>query len=128
MISDQHKFYYCDYDYDYYMYFIIIIYVCIYCCTIFSAFGSSSSSSPRFFLLLSFDPFKGQRGSGFEEPQQLMDTFTDLEELNLFLIQSSQAFRAGKHDGSIAGYGQKQPPKKSKRWELVKSESKFAKV
>ena len=27
----------------------------------------------------------------FQEPQQLMDTFTDLEELNLFLIQSSQA-------------------------------------
>jgi len=27
----------------------------------------------------------------FKEPQQLMDTFTDLEELNLFLIQSSQA-------------------------------------
>ncbi|CAJ1433775.1 unnamed protein product [Effrenium voratum] len=26
----------------------------------------------------------------FQEPQQLMDTFTDLEELNLFLIQSSQ--------------------------------------
>ena len=123
MISDQHKFYYCDYDYDYYMYFIVIIYVCIYCCTTFSAIGSSSSSSssssspspsPRFFLLLSFDPFKGQRGSGFEEPQQLMDTFTDLEELNLFLIQSSQAFRAGKHDGSIAGYGQRQPPKNLK--------------
>lgn len=25
-----------------------------------------------------------------QEPQQLMDTFTELEELNLFLIQSSQ--------------------------------------
>ena len=25
-----------------------------------------------------------------QEPQQLMDSFTDLEELNLFLIQSSQ--------------------------------------
>ena len=30
-------------------------------------------------------------GNRVQEPQQLMDTFTDLEELNLFLIQSSQA-------------------------------------
>ena len=56
---------------------------------------SLSSSSRRGAKLrsLGFDRKALQLGpnSAAQEPQQLMDSFTDLEELNLFLIQSSQA-------------------------------------
>ena len=50
--------------------------------------SQSSSSRTRGRALL----FASRKSAAFvQEPQQLNDSFTDLEELNLFLIQSSQA-------------------------------------